>query len=78
MNFVSTKLLFLGILIICLFPTGFAHADLTLTAEAYETPGLEGYWTYDITATIQDGYFTTFDFYGHPEAGIHKGISGSL
>ena len=41
---------------------------VVLTAEVYETPGLDGYYTYDITATVQDGHINTFGF--NPGEGI--------
>lgn len=50
-----------------------ASAGVMLSAEVYDTPGLPGYQTFDLTASSPDGYLNTFGFYGGGQ-----GISGPL
>lgn len=53
-----------------------APAGVVLSADVYETPGMAGYWTYDLTATADDGYLNGFDFTNVNRLG--RGIFGSL
>lgn len=48
-----------------------ANAGVFLSAEVFDTPGLPGYQTYELTATTADGYLNGFDFVG-------GGIGGPL
>lgn len=50
-----------------------AKGEVTLTASVYDTPGLPGFWTYDITASSSAGFLNGFSFYGADD-----GISGPL
>ena len=67
----------LAALAACLL-TSPAAAGVILTADVYDTPGLPGYQTFDLTASSPDGYLGTFGFYGRGLYGSRKGISGPL
>lgn len=62
----------------CLVTATAAHAALTLTANKYDTPGVPGHHTYDVTATVEDGFFVAFGFFGESKDGREKGIHGKL
>jgi hypothetical protein len=47
--------------------------EVVLTADVYDTPGLPGYKTYDITASSPAGFLNGFSFYGG-----NDGISGPI
>ncbi len=51
-----------------------ALGGIILTADVYDTPGMPGFQTYDLTATSAGGFVNAFDFYD--SAG--RGITGSL
>lgn len=53
-------------------------AGLIFTTERTATPGAPGYFTYDVTATIEVGYFNTFDFFGSKPEGGSREITGPL
>jgi len=55
-----------------------AHNELSFSVQVVDTPGLPGFQTYEVTASIDDGYFNTFDFYGADESGGSRGITGPL
>ena len=62
----------LAALAACLL-TSPAAAGVILTADVYDTPGLPGYQTFDLTASSPEGYLGTFGFYGNG-----KGVTGPL
>lgn len=51
-----------------------AHSGVMLTADVYDTPGLPGYQTFDLTASSSVGYLNGFDF---TNSGL-GGITGPL
>ena len=57
-----------------------AHAGMILTAEVYDTPGLAGFQTYDVTASSLEGFVNGFDFSasGSSTTGPLYGITGPL
>jgi hypothetical protein len=55
-----------------------ARAEIFLTAEVVPTPGLEGFFTYNVTATSNVGKINVFGFGGHSLSGDNRGISGPL
>lgn len=55
-----------------------AHAGVMLTANAYDTPGLPGYQTFDLTASSSVGYVNGFDFVdGELTGPMHQGSAPS-
>jgi hypothetical protein len=57
------------------FPS-LARAEVTVVAEAYPTPGVLGFTTYDLVARSSEGIFVGYDFTNHN--GAPRGIFGPL
>lgn len=55
-----------------------AQAELVLTAEAFDTPGLPGFQTYTLTASASDGYVAAFDFVGKGQRGVFGPVRQSV
>ncbi|MEO0531262.1 MAG: hypothetical protein AAF266_11910 [Planctomycetota bacterium] len=69
----TISLRFAALAAVCLCPLA-GSAGVVLTANVYDTPGLPGYQTFDLTASSSTGYLNGFDF---TKSGL-GGITGPL